>query len=112
MSSFAKQVTVQKYIVGSRIGPHVDSRKCFPGEIVIFSVRGSATMLLTDIWAPRKCKIVLRPGDVVVLRGDARDLWKHEILRCKPADGEDPAFWYRYSITLRNVNPDRVVPFA
>ena len=110
MSSLAKQATVQKYVVGSFIGPHVDSRKCFPGEIVTICLVSSARMRLTDMWTPRKFETTLQPGDVVVLHGDARDVWKHEILKCKPSENDDAASWYRLSITLRNINQERVRP--
>ena len=42
MRAVAEQVTVQKYSVGSYLGPHVDSRKCFGSEIVTFSLVSSA----------------------------------------------------------------------
>jgi alkylated DNA repair dioxygenase AlkB len=108
MSAVARQVTVQKYGVGSFIGPHVDSRRCFPAEIVTVSLVSAATFRMTDKRNGRRFTTVLQPGDVVVLRGDARNVWKHEILKCKPPDNEDPASWYRLSITFRNTNPERV----
>jgi alkylated DNA repair dioxygenase AlkB len=107
-SSIAEQATVQKYLVGSEIGAHVDCQKCFPGDIWTISLVKPARLLLKDIWTPMTYETILNPGDVLVLRGDARYFWTHEIRRCAAGLGEDPVSWYRYSITLRNINPDRV----
>lgn len=106
----AEQITVQKYGCGSSISSHVDSRKCFPGEILTISLVYSATYRMSDARNRVRFTTVLEPGDVVVLRDDARNLWKHEILKCKPAHNENAASWHRLSITLRNVDPQRVRP--
>jgi alkylated DNA repair dioxygenase AlkB len=110
MSAVAEQVTVQKYSIGSYLGPHVDSRKCFGSEIVTFSLVSSAEFRLTNAKTRQHLRQTLEPGDVVVLQEDARNVWKHEILKHKknkqqPAGG---GAWRRLSVTFRGINPDRV----
>jgi alkylated DNA repair dioxygenase AlkB len=55
---------------------------------------------------PRKVPIYLNPGSLVVMSGDARYLWKHEIDR-KPGaqlwDGRELEQHRRTSVTLRKL---------
>ncbi len=110
MSTLAQQVTIQKYIAGSFIGPHVDSSRCFPGEIVTVSLVSTCDFRLMDAGNRTKLTRQLEPGDIVVLKDYARDTCKHEILKCKPGRVAASAHWRRLSITLRNINPLRVQP--
>jgi alkylated DNA repair dioxygenase AlkB len=110
MSAVAEQSTAQKFGTHSYLGPHIDSCRCFGPEIVTFSLVSAAQFRLTDQKGRRRLTVTLNPGDVVVLQGEARQSWKHEILRHKrgrQSQGEDPN-WRRLSVTFRTVMKERI----
>jgi alkylated DNA repair dioxygenase AlkB len=107
MSTLAEQVTVQKYNIGSVMGPHRDSSRCFGPEIVTISLLSSCDFRLVDAKSRQMLCRRLDAGDVVVLRGQARTIWRHEVLKHNPAYGGGPD-WRRLSVVFRTVNPERI----
>lgn len=125
------QATVQWYSRQSYIDGHIDDPKCFQEDIATISLASSALYWLSD--GARASMHVVEPGDVVVLRGDARKSWKHGVARPKLNDkleagsarivtehgsprlelGVRPgekAGWRRLSVTFRSIFPDRIAP--
>lgn len=109
MSAVAQQVTVQKYGKDSYLGPHIDSQKCFGPELVTLSLLSACVERLTNERTRQRLIRVLEPGDAVVLIGEAREIWKHEIVKHRKIKGQAAATgWRRLSITFRTIVPERV----
>ena len=108
MTTIARQVTVQKYGKDSYLGPHIDSPRCFGPEIVTFSIESRCEFRMTNQERRESLVCTLEPGDVVVLQHEARDAWKHEVLRHKEEQGAE-SDWRRLSVTFRAVKPDRIL---
>jgi alkylated DNA repair dioxygenase AlkB len=107
MSTRAQQVTIQKYFAHSLICAHRDSPRCFGPEIVSISLVSSCGFCLTHARDRRRLSRRLEPGDVFVLNGDARFVWRHEIPE-QCLVGGDGVDWRRLSVTFRTINPGRV----
>lgn len=84
-------ITVNEYVRGQRISPHVDSKK-FDAEIIILSLLADATMRFTSP-AGEIRDFVLPRRSLAVMSGELRQKWTHETL---PLDAE-----LRYSIVYR-----------
>jgi alkylated DNA repair dioxygenase AlkB len=95
------QIIVNEYLPGQGITPHIDSPSAFGGEIVSLSL-GSACVF-TFLRESERIDVLLKPGDLVVMRDDARYLWRHEIARRKTDhwSGETIRRGRRVSVTLR-----------
>lgn len=98
------QLIVNEYLPGQGITKHIDCVPCFEDEILSVSLGSPVTMLFshrhfTATSGPRH--IWLNPGDVLLLRGEARYGWAHEI----PARTHDQgvARQRRVSLTFRRV---------
>jgi alkylated DNA repair dioxygenase AlkB len=107
MSTLAQQVTVQKYSVSSVMGPHRDSLRCFGPEIVTISLLSSCDFRLVDARSCQRLCRRLDAGDVVVLKEQARTIWRHEVLKYNAAYGNG-VDWRRLSVVFRTVNPWRI----
>ncbi|MED6124510.1 hypothetical protein PIB30_059526 [Stylosanthes scabra] len=113
---FFDQMIVNMYLPGQGICPHVDLLR-FQDAIAILSLESSCVMHFTPVVAAADADnsnassvpVLLNPGSLVLLSGEARYRWKHEINR-------NPGFqlWQgieleqsrRISITLRKLCPD------
>lgn len=108
------QLIVNVYRPGEGICAHVDLMR-FEDGIAIVSLESSCVMHFTrvegdsDIVEPdltRKVPVLLTPGSLVLMSGEARYLWKHEINR-KPGiqmwEGQELTQGRRISITLRKL---------
>lgn len=107
MSALAEQVTVQKYATQSSMGAHRDSVRCFGPDIVTISLVSSCDLCLTHARDRRKLSRRLEPGDVFLLTGEARFVWRHEILP-NSRDVAEGLDWRRLSVTFRTVNRGRI----
>lgn len=88
------QCIVNEYKRGQKITPHTDHVKHFGPVIVIVSLGDPMEMVLTRSgYTPYS--ITLEPGTALVLSGESRYEWKHEL---KPS--KDPNF-RRVSMTFR-----------
>jgi alkylated DNA repair dioxygenase AlkB len=92
------QAIVNQYRPSQKIAPHIDSPGCFGPTIVTLSLGSPMVMRMSR--AGQDVDILLEGGDVVVLRGPARDAWRHSLLPDPSAD------FLRVSVTFRTVNPD------
>ncbi|XWS31704.1 hypothetical protein CRYUN_Cryun23aG0099000 [Craigia yunnanensis] len=112
------QLIVNVYHPGEGIGAHVDLMR-FEDGIAIVSLESSCVMHFTRVKGGfdivehgerhpliRKVPVLLTPGSLVLMSGEARYLWKHEINR-KPGiqmwEGQELVQDRRISITLRKL---------
>lgn len=73
------QVIVNEYLPGQGISPHVDCIPCFGETIAIVSLGGSIAMNFRHSATDECHEMILRPGSLLSLSGQARYDWKHEI---------------------------------
>lgn len=88
------QCIVNEYKRGQKITPHTDHVKLFGPVVVIVSLGDPMKMVLTRP-GYTSYSITLEPGTALVLSGESRYNWKHEL---KPS--KDPDF-RRVSMTFR-----------
>ena len=99
------QVIVNEYLPGQGIAAHVDCEPCFGPVIASISLGSAAVMEFTALATGGRQAVMLKPGSLVVLSGDARYAWKHGI----PARKTDPGPYgrvpraRRVSLTFRNM---------
>lgn len=95
------QVIVNEYLGKQGISKHIDCIPCFRGAISMISLNEAWEM---NFWPPRGRKVsqLLERRSVAILKGPAREKWKHEI----PSRKNEP--WglrgRRVSLTFRKVN--------
>ncbi len=90
------QCIINEYKRAQKITPHIDHIKHFGPVVATVSLGSSMTMRFTrSQFEPYD--IVLQAGDVVVLSGDARYKWSHELIGISAED------FHRISITVRSV---------
>jgi alkylated DNA repair dioxygenase AlkB len=96
------QVIVNEYRGNQGITKHVDCLPCFRGAIVTVSLGESWEMFFWPPVGKQKLVYMLERRSAVVLSGEAREKWKHEI----PKRMNEP--WgqrgRRISLTFRTVN--------
>jgi alkylated DNA repair dioxygenase AlkB len=73
------QVIVNEYLPGQGISPHVDCIPCFGETIAIVSLGGSIAMSFRHSATDECHEMILRPGSLLSLSGQARYDWKHGI---------------------------------
>jgi alkylated DNA repair dioxygenase AlkB len=73
------QLIVNEYLPGQGIAPHVDSTSCFDNEIVSISLGSSCVMTFTDATRAEQIDVLLRPGDLQLIKDEARYGWRHQI---------------------------------
>lgn len=102
------QVIVNNYVGAQSISKHIDCIPCFRGPIVTISLNESWEMYFhrkAANEAERKYKQLLLRRSAVVIDGEARLLWEHEIPK-RLKEGKIPR-GRRVSITFRKVDaPD------
>ncbi|XP_012568650.1 uncharacterized protein P8A3.02c [Cicer arietinum] len=99
------QMITNVYQPGEGICPHIDLLR-FEDAIAIVSLESSCVMHFTT--ETQRVPVLLTPGSLILMFGDARYVWKHEINR-KPGfqmwNGELLNQSKRTSITLRKLSP-------
>lgn len=75
----ADQVIVNEYFPGQGIGAHVDCEPCFGDVIVSISLGSACVMDLRHLENKRHVPILLEPGSLLMLSGEARYRWTHGI---------------------------------
>ncbi|KAG0554722.1 hypothetical protein KC19_12G113800 [Ceratodon purpureus] len=107
------QMIVNSYQPGEGIGAHVDLAR-FEDGIVVLSLLSSCVMRFGRCGrVDEKVDVLLSPGDLIVLSGDARYGWTHEINRERAEEqmwaGEVLEQARRISVTLRRLCPEENV---
>jgi alkylated DNA repair dioxygenase AlkB len=99
----ADQVIINEYHPGQGISSHIDCEPCFGGAIASLSLGSGCIMDFNR--DQERVSVMLEPGSLLVLSGEARYGWKHGIA----ARHEDVLNGVRYrrgrrvSVTLRTV---------
>lgn len=102
------QVIVNEYVASQGIAKHIDCPSCFRGPVVTISLGESWAMLFRSPDGVQKIERVLQRGSAVVLDGEVRERWTHEI----PKRKKEGAILRgrRVSLTFRKVNPHIIKP--
>ena len=97
------QLIVNEYLPGQGIAPHVDSVTAFGDRIVSVSLGSACVLTLRHDSA--EVSILLAPGSVLALSGEARYRWTHGIAarRTDLVAGRRIARDRRVSLTFRTV---------
>jgi alkylated DNA repair dioxygenase AlkB len=96
------QMGINEYLPGQGIAPHVDYHG---GEVVSITLGAGCLMDFSRADGCTEASMWLAPRSIVVLKGDARMLWRHGIARRKRdiVDGLSVARGRRVSVTFRYV---------
>jgi alkylated DNA repair dioxygenase AlkB len=99
------QVIVNEYQPGQGIAPHVDCIPCFGDTIASLSLGSGCLMDFTHSNTAQKTSLFLPPRSLLLLQGDARYYWQHEIAKRKSdvVDGLKVHRGRRVSLTFRSV---------
>ena len=99
------QVIVNEYLPGQGIAAHVDCVPCFGDTILSISFGSRCVMDFTALKGNDHVEVLLQPGSLLVMRGEARYEWKHAIAPRKRdlIDGQMIERGRRVSLTLRKV---------
>ena len=95
------QLIINEYLPGQGIAPHVDCEPCFDDTITMLSLGWPYEMEYVHIRTEDVHAILLEPGSALVIAGEARYDWSHQI-RARKSDRGIPR-QRRVSLTFRNV---------
>ena len=73
------QVIVNEYEPGQGISAHIDCESCFGDTIISVSLGSACFMNFSSKKGEEKKSLLLSPGSLLVLKGDARYRWLHSI---------------------------------
>lgn len=99
------QVIANEYLPGQGISAHIDCESCFGDTIALLSLLSACEMVFRHAVTGERRSVVLEPGSLRVLKGEARYGWTHQI----PArasdlvDGIKRMRGRRVSLTFRTV---------
>lgn len=99
------QVIVNEYQAGQGITPHIDCIPCFGEVIASLSLSSPCVMEFSRDEQHQKIPLLLEPRSLVILSGDARNLWRHAIPQRKTdkVNGQKIVRGRRLSLTFRTV---------
>lgn len=95
------QLIVNEYLPGQGITAHVDCEPCFAGAIAMISLGWGYEMDFIHSQSREVRSILLAVGSALVISGDARYQWLHQI-KARRSDRGIPR-QRRVSLTFRNV---------
>lgn len=73
------QVIVNEYLPGQGIAAHVDCESCFNGRVASVSLGSPCEMEFRHRATARVVKLTLAEGSLLVIAGEARYYWTHQI---------------------------------
>lgn len=79
MTELPDQLIVNEYEPGQGIAPHVDCVPCFTDTIASLSLGSACVMNFANKETEEIVPLLLDPGSLVILRGEARYNWTHGI---------------------------------
>jgi alkylated DNA repair dioxygenase AlkB len=95
------QLIINEYLPGRGIGKHVDCVPCFGDTIVSLSLGSICSMEFEHLKSDKRGSMLLAPGSLLVIFGEARYDWTHSIpSRLKD---DDLVRSRRVSVTFRKV---------
>lgn len=97
------QATVNEYYPGQSLRGHIDCTTCFGNMIVTLSLGSYCVMDFTHSQTQEKTQILLEPGSLLALQGEARYVWIHSISsrNVDTYKGREFVRTRRVSLTLR-----------
>jgi alkylated DNA repair dioxygenase AlkB len=101
LAQMPDQAIVNEYVPGQGISAHVDCEPCFKDTIATVSFGWAYEMDFSNRTTAERKSVMLEPGSALVMRGDARYQWLHEIKARKSDHGI--ARQRRVSLTFRNM---------
>jgi len=101
MTQVADQLIVNEYMPGQGITAHVDCEPCFGETIAMVSLGWPYEMEFIHVETSETRAILLAAGSALVVSGDARHKWQHQIKARKSDRGTQRQ--RRISLTFRNV---------
>lgn len=101
LTQMPDQVIVNEYLPGQGISAHIDCEPCFGERIATVSLGWAYEMEFTHVETHASTSLILEKGSALVLMGDARHKWLHEI-KARKADRGVPRE-RRVSVTFRTV---------
>ncbi len=101
LSTMPDQAIVNEYLPGQGIAPHVDCVPCFDDTVSTLSLGWAYELEFSRPATNEKQVVLLEPGSVLTMQGEARYLWRHEIKK-RMNDRGIPRR-RRVSLTFRNV---------
>ncbi|HWY85378.1 MAG TPA: alpha-ketoglutarate-dependent dioxygenase AlkB [Gemmataceae bacterium] len=100
-TQFPDQLIVNEYLPGQGITAHIDCEPCFGKTIAMVSLGWTYEMDFINSQTRDAHAILLAPGSVLVISGEARYRWLHQIKARKTDHGVRRR--RRVSLTFRNV---------
>lgn len=100
------QAVVNEYLPGQGIAPHVDNVTAYGEAVATFSLGSPCVMIFRHVYYDESIPLLLEPGSLLVLKGEARFQWKHGIPAHKTDVFGGVAFdrARRLSVTFRTVH--------
>lgn len=77
------QLIINEYESGQGIANHIDCEPCFGDTVISISLGSSCIMDFINVKTKQKIEVLLEPGSLVAIRGDARYKWTHGIAQRK-----------------------------
>lgn len=104
------QLLVNEYQPGQGIAPHIDLEEHFGEAIVSLSLGTSCVMDFIKGNTRTKASMLLKPRDLLIMKGDVRHKWKHGIAQRKTDNyqGRKIPRKRRISLTFRKVKTEEV----
>lgn len=99
------QVIINEYQPGQGISAHIDCQPCFGDTVASLSLLSTCIMDFTEAKTGEIVPVFMEPRSIVVMKADARYLWKHSIAKRKQDvyNGQTYARNRRISLTFRSV---------
>jgi alkylated DNA repair dioxygenase AlkB len=79
ISKTPDQVIANEYLPGQGISAHIDCEPCFGPVVASLSLLSHCEMVFRSIDDSAKVSIILEPRSLIVLSGEGRYRWTHEI---------------------------------
>jgi alkylated DNA repair dioxygenase AlkB len=105
ISKMPDQVIANEYLPGQGISAHIDCEPCFGPVIVSLSLLSTCEMVFRNINHGAQASIILEPRSLVILSGEGRYHWTHEIPARKSdmINGQRHQRGRRLSLTFREM---------
>jgi len=99
------QLIANEYLPGQGISAHVDCVPCFGNVVLSISLGSKCVMTFDEPSTGASVDVLVEPGALMVMTGDARYVWRHSIAARKSdvVDGRRIERGRRVSLTFRTV---------
>ena len=84
------QLIINEYLAGQGISSHVDCVPCFGDTILAISLGSPCVIVFSHTQTKQQVPVLLEPGSLVVMQGEARYQWRHSIPATKNRSGCRP----------------------